>query len=69
MNTMKALVKAKPKEGLWLQDVEIPEVGANDVLIKILKTSICGTDVHIWNWNEWAQKTTPPPLAGKNIAK
>lgn len=59
---MKALVKAKPAEGLWLQDVPVPQVGINDVLIKILKTSICGTDVHIWNWNEWAQKTIPVPM-------
>ncbi|HUS90769.1 MAG TPA: L-threonine 3-dehydrogenase [Phycisphaerae bacterium] len=56
---MKALVKARPEEGLWLQEVPVPEVGVNDVLIRILKTSICGTDVHIWNWDEWAQKTIP----------
>jgi len=56
---MKALVKAKPQEGLWLQDIPLPEVGKNDVLIRILKTSICGTDVHIWNWGAWAQKTIP----------
>ena len=56
---MKALVKAKATEGLWMEDIPIPEVGENDVLIKILKTSICGTDVHIWNWDEWAQKTIP----------
>ncbi len=61
--TMKALVKAKPEEGLWLQDIPIPEVGKNDVRIKILKSSICGTDIHIWNWNEWAQKTIPVPMA------
>jgi len=60
--TMKALVKAKPEEGLWLQDMPIPRVGINDVLIKILKTSICGTDVHIWNWDAWAQKTIPVPM-------
>jgi len=57
--TMKALVKARPEEGLWLQDVPVPEVGINDVLIRILKTSICGTDVHIWNWDAWARKTIP----------
>jgi threonine 3-dehydrogenase len=56
---MKALVKAKPAEGLWLQEVPVPEIGINDVLVKILKTSICGTDVHIWNWDAWAQKTIP----------
>lgn len=62
MATMKALVKAKPETGLWLQDVAIPEPGANDVLIKIKKTAICGTDVHIYNWDAWAQKTIPVPM-------
>lgn len=56
---MQALVKAKSETGLWLLDVPRPEVGANDVLVKILKTSICGTDVHIWNWDAWSQKTIP----------
>lgn len=60
--TMKSLVKAKPQEGLWLQDVPVPTVGINDVLIKILRTSICGTDVHIWNWDEWAKRTIPVPM-------
>jgi len=60
--TMKALVKAKPEQGLWLEDVPIPEIGINDVLIKISKTAICGTDVHIWNWDEWSQKTIPIPM-------
>ena len=59
---MKALVKRTAAEGLWLQDVPVPEVGINDVLIRVLKTSICGTDVHIWNWDEWARKTVPVPL-------
>ncbi|OQY04079.1 MAG: L-threonine 3-dehydrogenase [Planctomycetales bacterium 4572_13] len=59
---MKALVKTKPQEGLWLEDVPVPEIGINDVLIKILKTSICGTDVHIWNWDKWSQKTIPVPM-------
>ncbi|MBN2375308.1 MAG: L-threonine 3-dehydrogenase [Sedimentisphaerales bacterium] len=59
---MKALVKKKPGEGLWLEDVAKPEIGINDVLIKITKTSICGTDVHIYNWDEWAQKTIKPPM-------
>ena len=53
---MKALVKKRAEEGLWLEDVPIPSVGGNDVLIKIHKTAICGTDVHIYNWDEWAQK-------------
>ena len=55
--TMWALVKDKPEEGLTFKKVEIPEVGPNDVKIKIHKTAICGTDVHIWAWNEWAQET------------
>jgi len=59
---MKALVKAGPEKGLRLQDVPVPEAGLNDVLIRILKTSICGTDVHIWNWDEWARKTIPVPM-------
>ena len=62
MNTMKALVKSKPQEGLWLEEVAVPEVGVNDVLIKVHKTSICGTDVHIYNWDEWARKTIPVPM-------
>jgi threonine 3-dehydrogenase len=62
MKTMKALVKAKAEEGLWLQDVPVPAVGKNDVLIRIVKTSICGTDVHIWNWDEWSRKTIPVPM-------
>lgn len=59
---MKALVKKHSKPGLWLEDVPIPEIGINDVLIKIHKTAICGTDVHIWNWDTWAQKTIPVPM-------
>ena len=59
---MKALVKKEPKEGLWLEEVPVPEIGINDVLIKVSKTSICGTDVHIYNWDKWAQKTIRPPL-------
>jgi threonine 3-dehydrogenase len=61
--TMNALVKAEPKEGLWLQEIPVPDVGKNDVRIRILKSSICGTDVHIWNWDAWAQKTIPVPMA------
>jgi len=59
---MKALVKKKAERGLWLEDVPEPEIGINDVLIKIHKTSICGTDVHIYTWDKWAQKTIPVPL-------
>ncbi|MFK5997116.1 MAG: L-threonine 3-dehydrogenase [Rhodobacterales bacterium] len=61
-NGMKALVKAKAEEGLWMQHVAVPEIGPDDVLIKINKTGICGTDIHIWNWDEWSQKTVPVPL-------
>jgi len=59
---MKALVKRKAEPGLWLEDVPEPEVGINDVLIKVDRTGICGTDVHIYNWDVWAQKTIPVPL-------
>ncbi len=59
---MKALVKKQASTGLWLEDVPEPEVGINDVLIKIHKTSICGTDVHIYNWDAWAQETIPVPM-------
>jgi threonine 3-dehydrogenase len=59
---MYALVKSKPEKGLWLEKVPIPEIGRNDVLIKIKKTSICGTDVHIYNWDAWAQKTIRVPI-------
>jgi threonine 3-dehydrogenase len=59
---MKALVKAKPEPGIWMQEVPLPEVGPNDVRIRIHKTSICGTDVHIYNWDEWAQETVPVPM-------
>ncbi len=61
-NEMKCLVKAHPREGLWKQTAPVPEIGPNDVLIRINKTGICGTDVHIWNWDEWAAKTVPVPL-------
>jgi threonine 3-dehydrogenase len=59
---MKALVKSKAEVGLWLEDVPVPEFGINDVLIEVLRTGICGTDVHIFNWDAWAQKTIPVPL-------
>jgi threonine 3-dehydrogenase len=59
---MKALVKSRAEVGLWLEDVPEPEIGINDVLIKVLRTSICGTDLHIYDWNEWAQKTIPVPM-------
>ena len=59
---MKALVKARPEPGLWMETRAIPDIGPDDVLIKIRKTGICGTDVHIWNWDEWAARTVPVPL-------
>ena len=59
---MKALVKSHAKEGIWLEDMPEPEIGNNDVLVKIIKTAICGTDIHIYNWDEWAQKTIPVPM-------
>ena len=59
---MKALVKAKPEPGLWLEDVPEPTYGHSDVLIKIKKTAICGTDLHIYNWDAWSQKTINPPM-------
>ncbi|SFT33638.1 L-threonine 3-dehydrogenase [Sedimentitalea nanhaiensis] len=61
-NTMKALEKSKAAEGLWMIDAPVPEIGPDDVLIRINKTGICGTDIHIWNWDDWAQKTVPVPL-------
>ncbi len=61
-NDMKALVKAEPREGLWMQRAPVPEIGPDDVLIRVNKTGICGTDVHIWNWDDWAQRTVPVPL-------
>ncbi len=59
---MKAIIKAKAGPGLELRDVDVPEIGINDVLIKIKKTAICGTDVHIYNWDKWAEKTIKPPM-------
>lgn len=62
MKKMKALVKKYSKPGLWLDEVPVPEIGINDVLIKIKKTSICGTDIHIYKWDDWAKKTIPVPM-------
>jgi threonine 3-dehydrogenase len=59
---MKALVKSRAERGLWLTDVPEPKPGINDVLIRIHRTGICGTDLHIYNWDEWAAKTIPVPL-------
>jgi threonine 3-dehydrogenase len=60
--TMKALVKREAKEGLWLENVPVPKFGINDVLIRVDRTGICGTDLHIYNWDSWAQKTIPVPM-------
>jgi threonine 3-dehydrogenase len=60
---VKALVKSHAKPGLWLEDIPEPEVGINDVLIRVLRTGICGSDIHIYDWNEWAQQTIPVPMA------
>ena len=60
---MKALVKAKAERGIWMEDIEAPRVGHNDVLIKVNRTAICGTDIHIFKWDDWAQATIPVPMA------
>jgi len=62
MATMRALVKAKPEKGIWMQERPVPVPGHNDVLIKVIKSSICGTDLHIYKWDEWAQNTIPVPM-------
>ncbi|MCC5993731.1 MAG: L-threonine 3-dehydrogenase, partial [Rhodobacteraceae bacterium] len=59
---MKALEKSRPEPGLWQITAPIPEIGPDDVLIRIRKTGICGTDIHIWNWDDWAARTVPVPL-------
>ncbi|WP_408636390.1 L-threonine 3-dehydrogenase [Paracoccus onchidii] len=59
---MKALVKSRAEAGLWMEQVPVPEPGPNEVLIRVRKSAICGTDVHIWNWDAWAAKTVPVPL-------
>jgi threonine 3-dehydrogenase len=60
--TMKALIKKEAAKGLWMGEVPIPEIGPNDLLIKIRKTAICGTDLHIYKWDEWSRKTIPVPM-------
>ncbi|MCH7981671.1 MAG: L-threonine 3-dehydrogenase [Proteobacteria bacterium] len=60
---MKALVKSKSERGIWLEDIPAPTVGHNDVLIKVSRTAICGTDIHIYKWDDWARSTIPVPLA------
>ena len=61
--TMRALVKSKSEPGLWMEEVAVPEPGINDVLIRIDRTAICGTDIHIFKWDDWAQATIPVPMA------
>jgi len=61
-SVMKALVKSRPEPGLWLEEVPVPEIGINDVLIRVLRSSICGTDLHIYNWDDWARRTIPVPM-------
>jgi threonine 3-dehydrogenase len=63
MESMKAIVKLKPEPGIWMDRVPFPTIGHNDVLIKVVKTAICGTDIHIFNWDEWSRKTIPTPMA------
>jgi len=62
MKKMKALVKKLAEPGIWMDEVPVPEIGINDVLIKIKKTAICGTDIHIYKWDDWAKKTIPAPM-------
>ncbi len=62
LNTMKALEKSHPEQGLWMVDAPVPEIGPDDVLIRVNNTGICGTDIHIWEWDDWAQRTVPAPL-------
>jgi threonine 3-dehydrogenase len=59
---MKALIKSKPESGIWMGDAPVPEIGPNDLLIRIRKTAICGTDIHIYSWDDWSQKTIPVPM-------
>ncbi|MDE2317761.1 MAG: alcohol dehydrogenase catalytic domain-containing protein, partial [Xanthomonadaceae bacterium] len=60
--TMKALVKRLAEKGIWMEEVPVPVVGPNEVLIKMEKTAICGTDLHIYKWDEWSQRTIKPGL-------
>ena len=62
METMKAIVKQKPETGIWMDRVPFPRISHNDVLIKVFKTAICGTDIHIFNWDAWSRKTIPTPM-------
>ncbi|MEO0677143.1 MAG: alcohol dehydrogenase catalytic domain-containing protein, partial [Pseudomonadota bacterium] len=59
---MRALAKERPEEGLWMGTYPVPEIEPSDVLIRVKATGICGTDIHIWNWDEWAASTVPVPM-------
>ena len=59
---MKALRKSRPEYGIWMEEVPMPEVGVNDVLIKVKKAAICGTDLHMYKWDDWSQKHCVPPF-------
>ncbi|MEL7451616.1 MAG: alcohol dehydrogenase catalytic domain-containing protein, partial [Pseudomonadota bacterium] len=59
---MKALVKSRAERGIWIDDVPQPDFGPNDVLVRVKKAAVCGTDMHIYNWDEWAQKTIDVPM-------
>lgn len=61
-STMRALVKARAEPGIWMEEVPIPEIGPNEILIKVRRSAICGTDIHIFNWDQWAAKTVPVPM-------
>ena len=61
-STMRALVKARAEPGIWMEEVPVPEIGPNEILIKVRRSAICGTDIHIFNWDQWAAKTVPVPM-------
>ena len=61
-NMMRALVKARAEPGIWMEEVPVPEIGPNEVLIKVRRSAICGTDIHIYNWDQWAARTVPVPM-------
>ena len=60
--TMKVLAKTRPERGIWMEEAPVPQAGPNDVLIRIVQTAICGTDIHIYNWDSWSQRTIPVPM-------
>ncbi|MEM9404247.1 MAG: alcohol dehydrogenase catalytic domain-containing protein, partial [Pseudomonadota bacterium] len=60
---MRALIKAHSEPGIWYEDIPRPAIGHNDVLVRVRRTAICGTDIHIFQWDDWAQRTIPVPMA------